>query len=123
VLEAGVVGEMYYLAMEYVDGRDLGLVLARCRERKIFLPSRSRSTSCAASSMRSRTRTRRGARPACTQHRALRRIAVEPVHLALGEIKLGDFGIAKVRSMGGDSGETLWGKLAYLARSSSTADR
>ena len=29
VLEAGVVGEMYYLAMEYVDGRDLGLVLAR----------------------------------------------------------------------------------------------
>src|SRR3977135_1476009 len=33
----------------------------------------------------------------------------------LGEIKLGDFGIAKVRSMGGDSGETLWGKLAYLA--------
>ncbi len=34
----------------------------------------------------------------------------------LGEIKLGDFGIAKVRSMGGDDGgATLWGKLAYLA--------
>src|SRR5438876_12306018 len=37
VLEAGVVGEMYYLAMEYVDGRDLGMVLARRRARKIFL--------------------------------------------------------------------------------------
>ncbi|HEY5675824.1 MAG TPA: protein kinase, partial [Myxococcales bacterium] len=34
----------------------------------------------------------------------------------LGEIKLGDFGIAKVRAMGGDDeGGTLWGKLAYLA--------
>src|SRR5205085_797200 len=34
----------------------------------------------------------------------------------LGEIKLGDFGIAKVRAMGGDDeGATLWGKLAYLA--------
>ena len=39
VLEAGVVGEMYYLAMEYIDGRDLALALARCRERRIFLPS------------------------------------------------------------------------------------
>src|SRR5438094_10539704 len=38
VFEAGVVGEVYYLAMEYVDGRDLALILARCRERKIFLP-------------------------------------------------------------------------------------
>jgi serine/threonine-protein kinase len=34
----------------------------------------------------------------------------------LGEIKLGDFGIAKVRALGGDDGgSTLWGKLAYLA--------
>jgi len=34
----------------------------------------------------------------------------------LGEIKLGDFGIAKVRSLGdGGPGRTLWGKLAYLA--------
>jgi len=38
VFEAGVVGEVYYLAMEYVDGRDLALILGRCRERKIFLP-------------------------------------------------------------------------------------
>jgi len=38
VFEAGVVGEVYYLAMEYVDGRDLALILARCRERRIFLP-------------------------------------------------------------------------------------
>src|SRR5207237_6740026 len=29
VLEAGLVDDVYYLAMEYVDGRDLGLILAR----------------------------------------------------------------------------------------------
>src|SRR3981189_2919962 len=34
----GVVGEFYCLAMEYVEGRDLPLILGRCRERKIFLP-------------------------------------------------------------------------------------
>src|SRR5207237_2791064 len=34
----------------------------------------------------------------------------------LGEIKLGDFGIAKVRALGGTDQEgTLWGKLPYLA--------
>src|SRR3954462_11940651 len=38
VFEAGVVGDVYYLAMEYVDGRDLALTLARGRERSFFLP-------------------------------------------------------------------------------------
>jgi serine/threonine protein kinase len=33
----------------------------------------------------------------------------------LGEIKLGDFGIAKVRALGEAHGHTVWGKLAYLA--------
>jgi serine/threonine-protein kinase len=107
---------MYYLAMEYVDGRDLGLVLARCRERKIFLPVPfalyivRRVLDALAYAHEARGPT--------GLHLNIVHCDVSPSNLfisRLGEIKLGDFGIAKVRSMGGDSGETLWGKLAYLA--------
>lgn len=116
VLEAGVVGEMYYLAMEYVDGRDLGMVLTRCRERKIFLPVPfalyivRRVLDALAYAHEARGPT--------GLHLNIVHCDVSPSNLfisRLGEIKLGDFGIAKVRSMGGDGGETLWGKLAYLA--------
>ena len=116
VLEAGVVGEMYYLAMEYIDGRDLALALARCRERRIFLPvpfalyivRRVLDALAYAHDARGPT----------GLHLNIVHCDVSPSNLfisSLGEIKLGDFGIAKVRAMGGDGGETLWGKLAYLA--------
>src|SRR5438445_13326560 len=117
VLEAGVVGEMYYLAMEFVDGRDLGLVLARCRERKIHLPVPfalyivRRVLDALAYAHEARGPT--------GMHLNILHCDVSPSNLfisRLGEIKLGDFGIAKVRSLGdGDQNGTLWGKLAYLA--------
>src|SRR2546421_7888765 len=117
VLEAGVGGGMYYLAMEYVDGRDLGMVLARCRERKIFLPVPfalyivRRVLDALAYAHEARGPT--------GLHLNIIHCDVSPSNLfisRLGEIKLGDFGIAKVRSLGGDDESgTLWGKLAYLA--------
>jgi len=117
VFEAGVVGEVYYLAMEYVDGRDLALILARCRERKIFLPVPfAVHIALAALDALTYAHVARGPTglPLNIVH-----CDVSPSNLfisRLGEIKLGDFGIAKVRSLGGDDeGSTLWGKLAYLA--------
>jgi serine/threonine-protein kinase len=116
VLEAGVVGEMYYLAMEFVDGRDLGLILGRCRERKILLPVPfalyivRRVLDALAYAHEAHGPT---GLPLNIVH-----CDVSPSNLfisRLGEIKLGDFGIAKVRSLGEDSTGTLWGKLAYLA--------
>src|SRR5438477_2667326 len=117
VLETGLVGETIYVAMEYVDGRDLGLILARCRERKIFLP-----VPFALFIVR-RILDALGyaheARGPTGLHLHIVHCDVSPSNLfisRLGEIKLGDFGIAKVRSLGGeDDGGTLWGKLAYLA--------
>ncbi|MCB9743705.1 MAG: serine/threonine protein kinase [Alphaproteobacteria bacterium] len=38
ILDLGQVSGQYYVAMEYVEGRDLGTVLHRCRERGITLP-------------------------------------------------------------------------------------
>ncbi|HUJ27514.1 MAG TPA: serine/threonine-protein kinase [Myxococcales bacterium] len=117
VFEAGVVGEVYYLAMEYVDGRDLALILARCRERKIFLPVNfAVHIALAVLDALAYAHAARGPTglPLNIVH-----CDVSPSNLfisRLGEIKLGDFGIAKVRSLdSGDESGTLWGKLAYLA--------
>jgi len=117
VFEAGVVGEVYYLAMEYVDGRDLALILARCRERRIFLPVNF-AVHIAKATLEALTYAH-AARGPTGLHLNIVHCDVSPSNLfisRLGEIKLGDFGIAKVRSLGdGDQNGTLWGKLAYLA--------
>jgi eukaryotic-like serine/threonine-protein kinase len=116
VFEAGVVGDVYYLAMEYVDGRDLALILARCRERGIFLP------------MNFAVHIALAALDALAYAHAAQGPTGIPLHIVhcdvspsnlfisrLGEIKLGDFGIAKVRSLDDVQDQTVWGKLAYLA--------
>src|SRR5437870_3381856 len=117
VFEAGVVGEVYYLAMEFVDGRDLGLILARCRERRIFLPVNF-AVHIAKATLDALAYAHE-ARGPTGMHLNIVHCDVSPSNLfisRLGEIKLGDFGIAKVRSLGdGDQNGTLWGKLAYLA--------
>jgi len=117
VFEAGVVGEVYYLAMEFVDGRDLALILARCRERKIFLPINF-AVHIVLSALDALGYAHQ-ARGPTGMHLNIVHCDVSPSNLfisRLGEIKLGDFGIAKVRALGGDDETgTLWGKLAYLA--------
>jgi eukaryotic-like serine/threonine-protein kinase len=117
VFEAGVVGEVYYLAMEYVDGRDLALILARCRERKIFLPVNF-AVHIAMAVLDALAYAHEAKGPTGLPLNIVH-CDVSPSNLfisRLGEIKLGDFGIAKVRAMGGDDeGGTLWGKLAYMA--------
>ncbi len=112
-----MVGEVYYLAMEFVDGRDLALILSRCRERKIFLPVHF-AVHIALAALDALTYAHAACGPTGLPLNIVH-CDVSPSNLfisRLGEIKLGDFGIAKVRSLGGDEeGATLWGKLVYLA--------
>src|SRR5438094_9525848 len=108
---------MYSLAMEYVEGRDVAMALSRCRERRIFLPvpfalfivRRVLDALAYAHAARGPT----------GLHLNIVHCDVSRSNLfisRLGEIKLGDVGIANVRSLGdGDQSGTLWGKLAYLA--------
>ncbi len=116
VLEAGVVDDVYYLAMEYVDGRDFGQVLSRCRERRILLPTQFAIyivRSALAALGYAHDATGPSGMPLKVVH-----CDVSPSNLFIsrnGEIKLGDFGIAKVRALGSSDGGTLWGKLPYLA--------
>ena len=118
VLEAGVVGELYYLAMEYVDGRDLAHVLAKFRERRIWMPVPF-AVYIVRAVLGALSYAHGALGPTGTPLNIVH-CDVSPSNLfisRLGEIKLGDFGIAKVRAMGGDHDPhgTLWGKLAYLA--------
>ena len=116
VLEAGAVDDVYYLAMEYIDGRDLGQVLSRCRERRILLP-----TQFAIYIVRSALDALGYAHDAKGPSGLPLKVVhcdVSPSNLFIsrnGEIKLGDFGIAKVRALGSSDVGTLWGKLPYLA--------
>ena len=112
-----MVGDLYYLAMEYVDGRDLAAVLSRCRERRILLPVTfavhiARATLDALAYAHS-------ARGPNGKPLDIIHCDVSPSNLFIsrtGEVKLGDFGIAKVHAHGdADPGGTLWGKVAYLA--------
>jgi serine/threonine protein kinase len=116
VFEAGVVGDVYYLAMEYVDGRDLALILARCRERNIFLPMNF-AVHIGLAALDALAYAHKAQGPTGMPLNIVH-CDVSPSNLfisRLGEIKLGDFGIAKVRSLDEVQDATVWGKLAYLA--------
>jgi serine/threonine protein kinase len=118
VIETGQIntadGESYYIAMEFVDGRDLGQILERCRTRKILLPVDFSvflvSKLLEALDYAHNAKSRSGS-PLEIVHRD-----VSPGNIfisRLGEVKLGDFGIARMRVSGRD--ETgVWGKPYYL---------
>ncbi len=117
VVDAGEVNDVWYLAMEYIDGRDLGVVLTRCRERHILLPIDfaiyiARKLLEALAFVHDAKGP--GGQPLNVVH-----CDISPSNVFIsknGEVKLGDFGIAKVRSLDKwDDGELVWGKLSYLS--------
>jgi serine/threonine protein kinase len=126
VIETGQVNdgqaESYYIAMEFVDGRDLAQILDRCRVRNILLPvdfsvylvSKLLEALDYAHNARSRSN-----QPLEIVHRD-----VSPGNIfvsRLGEVKLGDFGIARMRASSGE--ETgVWGKPYYLAPEALTGE-
>jgi serine/threonine protein kinase len=94
--EVGQIRDTYYMAMEFVDGRDVGAVLKQCRERKISLPTAFAlyfvkmllEALAYAHTLRS------------PSGRALGLVHsdVSPSNLFIaryGEVKLGDFGVAR----------------------------
>jgi serine/threonine-protein kinase len=115
VLEVGNVSGVAFIAMELVDGRDLGQILRRCQARAIPLPvdfavylGRVLLDALAyAHSVAS----------ASGEPLGLVHCDVSPSNLFIsrtGEIKLGDFGVARAR-VEASHGSELAGKPYYLS--------
>jgi serine/threonine protein kinase len=112
-LEAGNDGGVPYLVMEYVDGRDLGRLLAACAARAIRLPVDFAlyAAHAVAQALEAAQRARDDAgRPLGVVH-----CDVSPSNVFVsraGEVKLGDFGVARAA---GERRAAAYGKLRYLA--------
>jgi serine/threonine protein kinase len=117
VIDTGVADGVPYLVMEYVDGRNLKEVLVRCAERRILLP-----VDFAAYVAHVIAQALAHAHEGWDAQGLLLGIVhndVSPSNVfisRLGEIKLGDFGVARLVGAPPGSGVPgAFGKIHYLA--------
>ena len=117
IFDLGKIDRSYYIAMEYVHGRDLRTIQKRAREKGLRMPLdlslRVVSQVCAALEYAHRKKDERG-RPMEIVHRD-----VSPQNILIsfeGEVKLVDFGIAKAATKASitDRG-ALRGKVLYMS--------
>lgn len=114
LLDAGVIDDIYFIAMEFVDGRDLASILYRCQELRVVLPVEFAvyMTTCILEAL---AYAHAAFSPAGT-HLRLVHCDVTPSNVFisdLGDVKLGDFGVARARAVVGDG--QSYGKPSYLA--------
>jgi serine/threonine protein kinase len=117
IFDLGKIDKSYYIAMEYVHGRDLRSILRRAREREVPVPLElallvARGVASALE-FAHRKKDERG-RPMQIVHRD-----ISPQNILIsfeGEVKLTDFGIAKAATKASitDAG-ALRGKLLYMS--------
>lgn len=114
VYESGVLQGIHYIAMEFLDGRDLAQVLRRCAERRIWLPVHF--AVYLARTLLSALACAHDAKDPQGFPLGIVHCDVSPSNLFIsrtGEIKLGDFGIA--RSTSGTASAVVEGKPYYLS--------
>ncbi len=117
IYDLGRIDKSYYIAMEYVHGRDLRTVMKRAREKGLRMPLdlslRVVSQVCAALEYAHRKKDERG-RPMEIVHRD-----VSPQNILIsfeGDVKLVDFGIAKAATKASNTDRgALRGKLLYMS--------
>lgn len=115
-LDVGATKGVAYLAMEWVDGRDLGQVLRRCRKQGIALPLDFAVylTRVLLEALDYAHRAESGSgTPLQLVH-----CDVSPSNIFIsrvGEVKLGDFGVARVRVKSGARDAVIAGKPYYLS--------
>jgi serine/threonine protein kinase len=117
IFDLGKIDASYYIAMEYVHGRDLRTIQKRAREKGLRMPLdlslRVVSQVCAALEYAHRKKDERG-RPMEIVHRD-----VSPQNILIsfeGEVKLVDFGIAKAATKASSTDRgALRGKILYMS--------
>jgi serine/threonine protein kinase len=117
ILDLGKLEKSYYIAMEYVHGRDLRTILRRAKERSLKIPldisTYVVSKVCAALEYAHRKKDDRG-QPMRIVHRD-----ISPQNILIsfeGDVKLTDFGIAKAATKASTTDKgALRGKLLYMS--------
>jgi serine/threonine protein kinase len=117
IFDLGQIDKSYFIAMEYVHGRDLRTILKRAKEKEQRLPLdlalRVASGLCAALEFAHRKKDDRG-RAMEIVHRD-----VSPQNILIsfeGDVKLTDFGIAKATTKASSTDRgALRGKLLYMS--------
>ncbi|MHB1845598.1 MAG: serine/threonine-protein kinase [Deltaproteobacteria bacterium] len=115
VFEAGEAAGSYFIAMEYVDGRDLAAILERCRAKGILLPI-DFAVYLVATLLDALEFAHEAVSPT-GDPLGIVHCDVSPGNVfisRIGEIKLGDFGIARVRAVEAAPEAGVWGKPYYL---------
>ena len=117
IFDLGCIDDAYYIAMEFVDGRDLYQLLVKCADDDVTIPFdiiAFVAKEAAAALQYAHTKTDRYGRPLNLIHRD-----VSPQNILLsfdGQVKLVDFGIAKTnqRRQQTESG-VIKGKFFYMS--------
>jgi serine/threonine protein kinase len=117
IFDLGKIEKSYFIAMEYIHGRDLRTILKRTKEKELRLPLdlalRIASALCAALEFAHRKKDERG-RAMEIVHRD-----VSPQNILIsfeGDVKLTDFGIAKAATKASSTDRgALRGKLLYMS--------
>ena len=117
IFDLGRIEKSYYIAMEYVHGRDLRTIMRRARDKGLRMPLdlslRVVGQVCAALEYAHRKKDDKG-RPMQIVHRD-----VSPQNILIsfeGDVKLVDFGIAKAATKASNTDRgALRGKLLYMS--------
>lgn len=118
VVETGFVGGTPFIVMDFVDGKNLRQIVAQCAARKILLPP-DFGTYVAHQVSLALAHAHEG-RDAEGRRLGIVHCDVSPSNVfvsKLGEIKLGDFGVALAAdaTSGGRASRGAFGKIQYLA--------
>ncbi len=116
LLDVDMVDGQYFIIMELVDGRDLGQILRRCKQRGIHLPL-DFAVYLAKTLLEALAYAHNAIGPD-GQPMGIVHCDISPSNLfisRLGEIKLGDFGVARMRVDGVLQGGEVLGKPYYLS--------
>jgi serine/threonine-protein kinase len=116
LLDVDMVDGQYFIVMDLVDGRDLGQILRRCKQRGIHLPL-DFAVYLAKTLLEALAYAHTAIGPD-GQPMGIVHCDISPSNLfisRLGEIKLGDFGVARMRVDGVLHGGEVLGKPYYLS--------
>ncbi|MGQ0503877.1 MAG: serine/threonine-protein kinase [Myxococcaceae bacterium] len=116
VYEEGIFGGVHFIAMELIDGRDLAHILRRCKDHRIQLPI-DFALFLGHALLEALSSAHTAVTPS-NQPLGLVHCDVSPSNLFIsrtGEIKLGDFGVARGRLIHLDIPQYVAGKPFYVS--------